>query len=106
MVGPLDTQIVINQSAATEKVQEVQQRHPDLQQRHFALQLEEEREKVQRDVKNSEKLDQAVIRHKEKGEEKPGKRKRPRRGRSQKDENPTDEKDTGEDPGVRIDVFV
>ena len=106
MVGPLDTQIVINQSAATEKVQEVQQRHPDLQQRHFALQLEEEKEKVQREVQDSEKLDQAVIRHKEKGEEKPRKRKRPRRGRSQNGEDSPDEKDTGEDTGVRIDVFV
>ncbi|MBW2122364.1 MAG: hypothetical protein JRH07_11020, partial [Deltaproteobacteria bacterium] len=67
MVGPLDSQIVINQSTTAERVQEVQQRHPDFQQKHFALQLQEEQEKKQRDIRDTEKADQALIRDRRRG---------------------------------------
>ena len=105
MVGPLDSQIVINQSAATEKVQEVQQRHPDLQQRHFALKLEQEQEKMKRDVRETEKPDQAVIRNREKKEEKSKRRQKSERGRMKMGETSLSEEED-EETGGRVDVFV
>lgn len=106
MVGPLDSQIVINQSTATEKVQEVQQRHPDLQQKHFALQFQEERKRRQRDVVDTEKLDQVVIRNREKGEGKPKKRSKSRRdGSTEKEATLSETSDSGE-TGARVDIFV
>jgi len=106
MVGPLDTQIVINQSAATEKVQEVQQRHPDLQQKHFALQLQEEQEKKKRDVRDMEKLDQALIRNREKGDEKARQRRKSRRDRLREGETSLCEEESEDETSGRVDIFV
>jgi len=106
MVGPLDSQIVINQSAAAEKVQEVQQRHPDLQQKHFALRLQEEQERRQRDIVDTEKLDQVVIRNREKKEEKQRDRRKSRRKSSSEDETARCETNNGESTGARVDIFV
>ncbi len=106
MVGPLDSQIVINQSAVAGKVQEVQQRHPDLQQRHFALQLEEEQEKKQQDVRNMEKTDQALIRDRGKRDEKGRKPRRSRRSRLQKGGVSLSEEKGGEETGGQVDIFV
>lgn len=106
MVGPLDSQIVINQSTATEKVQEVQQRHPDLQQKHFALRLQEEQERRQRDVIDTEKLDQVVIRNREKKEDKQKGRKKSRRETPSEGETAQCETHHGENTGARVDIFV
>ncbi len=106
MVGPLDSQIVINQSTATEKVQEVQQRHPDLQQKHFALQLQEEHERRKRNIVDTEKPDQVVIRNQEKREEKQRGRRKSRREASSEDETAQCETHNGENTGARVDIFV
>jgi len=106
MVGPLDSQIVINQSTATEKVQEVQQRHPDLQQKHFALRLQEEQERRQRDIIDTEKLDQVVIRNREKREDKHKGRKKSRREARSEGEKAQCETHHGENTGARVDIFV
>jgi hypothetical protein len=106
MVGPLDSQIVINQSTATEKVQEVQQRHPDLQQKQFALQFQEERERRQRDVVDTERLDQVVIRNREKREEKPKKRRQSQAEGSLENEEKLIEACESGETGARVDIFV
>lgn len=106
MVGPLDSQIVINQSAVAEKVQEVQQRHPDLQQRHFALRLQEEQEKKQQDVRNMEKTDQALIRDRGKRDEKGRKQRRSRRSRLQKGGVSLSEEKGEEETGGQVDIFA
>ena len=106
MVGPLDSQIAINQSTAAEKVQEVQQRQPDLQQKHFSLQFRDEMERRQRDIVDTEKLDQVVIRNREKREEKSKKRRQSGRETSpQNQSNLTEAGESGE-TGVRVDIFV
>jgi len=104
MVGPLDNQIVINQSVATEKVQEVQQRHPDLQQKQFALQLQEEEERKRRDVRDTEKPEQPEIRAREQRNErrrrKKSKRSGPRKGSTQEPETHSDDSER------LVDIFV
>jgi hypothetical protein len=95
MVGPLDSQIVINQSAATEKVQ-----------KHFALRLQEEQERRQRDIVDTEMLDQVVIRNREKREEKQKGRRKSRRKASSEDETAQCETHNGENTGARVDIFV
>ena len=106
MVGPLDSQIAINQSLAAEKVQEVQQRHPDLQQKQFALQLQEEQEKKQRDIRDTEQADQVLLRNSTQKEEKNRKRKKSRRDRLKNGEASLSEEASQEEAGSRVDVFV
>ena len=106
MVGPLDSQIAINQSVAAEKVQEVQQRHPDLQQKQFAHQLQEEQDKKQRDIRDTEKTDQVLIRDHEPRKQKRKGRKKPGRDRSQKNEELLAEENRESQTGVRVDLFV
>jgi hypothetical protein len=106
MVGPLDSQIVINQSVATEKVQEVQQRHPDLQQRHFALRLHEEQEKKQRDIRDTQKTEEALIGTREKKDENRRDRRRERGDPLQKAETALSEENWGEETGCKVDIFV
>ncbi len=105
MLSPLDNQIAINHSVATEKIQEVQQRHPDLQQRQFALQLHEEQESKNRDVRNTERTDQAQIRAREKGEGRARGRKKHRVVRAADESSKSDESKRG-DPARQVDVFV
>ncbi len=104
MVGPLDNQIVINQSVATEKVQEVQQRHPDLQQKQFALQLQEEEERKRRDVRDTEKPEQPEIRARERKEDR---RRRKKSKRSASRESLDQEPEGGSEDSERlVDIFV
>ena len=51
MVRAIDAQQVILQSNMAEKVQQIQQQNPDMQQRYFALQLSEEDRSVKRKSK-------------------------------------------------------
>jgi hypothetical protein len=106
MVGPLDSQIVINQSTAAEKIQEVQQRHPDSQQKQFAHQLQEEQEQKQQDVRDAETLDQVNIRDRQQGEETRKKRKRPRGKQKRKDGTSLRDQQGDEEEGRRVDIFV
>ena len=59
MVRAIDAQQVILQSNMAEKVQQIQQQNPDMQQRYFALHLSEQdrllREKVKQSRKNRKK---------------------------------------------------
>ncbi|MDZ4165911.1 MAG: hypothetical protein U1C55_12360 [Smithellaceae bacterium] len=65
MVRPIDAQLTIMQTSAVEKVQQTQQRHPDMQQRYFETKLKEERDLEKERVRESEKIEWARIREEE-----------------------------------------
>ena len=59
MVRAIDRQESILQSNMTERIQQVQQQHADMQQRYFDIQLSQERRKMQQKVKESEEAERA-----------------------------------------------
>lgn len=61
MVRAIDSQHSILQTNITERVQQVQQQHPDLQQRYFDIQLSQERKKMLQKVKDPEETDRAKL---------------------------------------------
>jgi hypothetical protein len=66
MVGAIERQIL--QSQVTERIQQVQQQHPDMQQQYFKIQFELERRKLKKKVNESDK-----VHHSNVGEEEEGK---------------------------------
>jgi hypothetical protein len=68
MVRAIDAQQVILQSNMAERVQQIQQQNPDMQQRYFALQLSEEDRILKEKVKKSDESEKAIIREKEERE--------------------------------------
>ncbi|MBN2516009.1 MAG: hypothetical protein JXC33_08250 [Deltaproteobacteria bacterium] len=77
MVRSVDIQQVLLQLNSIERVQQVQQQHPDVQQRYFEDQLSKEKKEVKEKVQQSEELEYVLIREEErrgKREEKHGKR--------------------------------
>jgi len=61
MVRAIDRHHSILQTNVTERVQQVQQQHPDLQQRYFDIQLGQERRKMLQKVKDPEETDRAKL---------------------------------------------
>ena len=61
MVSAVDRQQSILQSNITERIQQVQQQHPDLQQRYFEIQLSQERRKMLKKINEPEEMDRAKI---------------------------------------------
>ncbi len=68
MLRAVDLQQVLMQSNSVERVQQAQQQHPDIQQRYFDVQLNEERKLRQEQVKDTEETERARIREKEEQE--------------------------------------
>ncbi|MBW2145395.1 MAG: hypothetical protein JRI22_00085 [Deltaproteobacteria bacterium] len=66
MIGPSDIRIVFSQIPATERVQNVQQQHPDLSQRQFALLLKEQQERKKLEVQDTERTEEEKISEDEK----------------------------------------
>ena len=69
MVRSLDVQQIILQSNATERIQQVQQRHPDVQQQYFGDQLDKEKTVLKEKIKNLEESERLMIKEKEEKEE-------------------------------------
>jgi hypothetical protein len=65
MVRAIDRQHSVLQTNITERVQQVQQQHPDLQQRYFDIQLSQERKKMLQKVKDPEETARAKLREAE-----------------------------------------
>jgi hypothetical protein len=59
MVGAIERQIL--QSQVTERIQQVQQQHPDMQQQYFKIQFELERRKLKKKVNESDKIHHQTI---------------------------------------------
>ena len=106
MVRSLDVQQIILQSNAVERVQQVQQQHPDLQQRYFADQLNKEKSSLKEKVKDLEESERLMI----KEEERQPKRKKNPKGSKQKREE-EDASDVSNDlstdeVGGKVDIKV
>lgn len=68
MVRAIDAQQSILQTHSTEKVQQIQQQHADMQQRYFQLKLSEEDRLTKERVNHSDETQKAAIREKEERE--------------------------------------
>ncbi len=106
MVRSLDVQQIILQSNAVERVQQVQQQHPDLQQRYFVDQLNKEKSLLKEKVKDLEESERLMI----KEEERQSKRKKDPKGSKQKREK-EDTSDVSNDlstdeVGGKVDIKV
>lgn len=103
MVRAIDAQQVILQSSVVEKIQHIQQQNPDMQQRHFALQLSEQDRLLKEKVNHSDESEKATIKEKQDRE---------RNQKEKKDQNKenTDllaaKEDESEDEGGHINVKV
>ncbi|MDD2670946.1 MAG: hypothetical protein PHG91_00425 [Syntrophales bacterium] len=71
MVRGVDIQQVLIQSNSVERVQQVQQQHPDLQQRYLEVQIKEERKISKESVKNTPESEHARIQEKPEQEKSP-----------------------------------
>lgn len=102
MVRAIDAQQVILQSNMAEKVQQIQQQNPDMQQRYFALHLSEQDRLLKEKVKQSEESEKAAIKEKEERES------RRKRKEQQAQENPEHFAvlENGEDEGGLINIKV
>jgi hypothetical protein len=65
MAGSISNLQSVLQTNITERIQQVQQQHPDMQQRYFEIQLREERRKMLQKVKDAEEADRVKIRDEE-----------------------------------------
>ena len=70
MVRAIDAQQLIAQIHPTEKVQQIQQQHGDMQQRYFQLELSEQDRIFREKVKQSEESEKAIIKEKEEQKDK------------------------------------
>jgi len=61
VVRPIEMNQGIMQAHATEKIQKVQQQHPDMQQRYFSLQLHEEKKRQSEKVPDTEETKKKII---------------------------------------------
>jgi hypothetical protein len=61
VVRPIEMNQGIMQAHATEKIQKIQQQHPDMQQRYFSLQLQEEHKRQREKVSDAEEAKKKII---------------------------------------------
>jgi hypothetical protein len=59
MVSAIEKQIL--QSQVMERIQQIQQQHPDTQQQYFKIQFSQERRKLKKKVNESENIHHAII---------------------------------------------
>lgn len=104
MVRPIDAQQSILQSHSMEKVQNVQQQHPDMQQRYLNIQLTEERRLHKEKVKDLEQKDAAVIKDTFEREQKKREMKDQHASEDQESLNPEADPDEEPLPGSHIDI--
>jgi hypothetical protein len=61
VVRPIEANQGIMQAHATEKIQKIQQQHPDMQQKYFSIQLQEEHKRQQEKVSEAEEAKKKSI---------------------------------------------
>jgi hypothetical protein len=59
MVSAIERQVL--QSQVMERIQQVQQKHPDMQQHYFAIQFSQDRRKLKNKVNESDKIHRAKV---------------------------------------------
>ena len=65
MARAIDLQSSILQTSVTERVQQIQQQHADMQQRYFQLKLSEEDRLAREKIREFEEAEKAKLRRKE-----------------------------------------
>lgn len=65
MVRPIDAQHAMLQSTKVEKIQQVQQQNPEMQQKYLAMQLAEQDRLMKEKVKHSEETEKVTLREKQ-----------------------------------------
>lgn len=103
MVRPLDLQQIILQSNPVEKIQQAQQKHPEMQQRQFDLELAEEKKLQQEKTRQLHESEQARIRREE---QRQGRREGDRKGRQNPESSQGQVQEDAPEQGGRIDVKV
>ncbi len=102
MAGAIDLQHSVLQAPAADKVQQAHQQHPDMQQRYFSLQMNEDRKLRKEKINRSDDAEKALIRD--------GNRKRNPRDRQAlrkvdgAEEMPSEDEESGH--GGRINITV
>jgi hypothetical protein len=100
MVSAIERQLL--QSKIIERIQQVQQQHPDLQQQYFEVQLSQERRRMMKKINESDQIYHPMIDDKEerKHQQDPSKR--------QKTEEPDGKEDikSEQEPHCHIDIKV
>ncbi len=104
MLRSIDMQQVILQSNAAERVQQVQQQHPDMQQKYFATELNRERQEQTEKVGQSEENERIRLQTEKDREER--KRKPARRRNDSEDAAEADSDDAEEKQFGRINIRV
>jgi hypothetical protein len=104
MVRAIDAQQVILQSSMAEKVQQIQQQNPDMQQRYFALQLSEQDRILKEKVKQSEESEKAAIKEKEDRES--GRKRKEQHSQENSEHLAAGEDSEFEDEGGHINIKV
>jgi len=106
MLRAVDLQQVFSQTSSLEKVQNVKQQRPDVEYRHFIQQLNEEDDRIKREVRESHKAEETEIKDEDRGKE--GKRGGERRKAASKEDNSpvTLEKPPEIDQGKIVDIII
>ncbi len=106
MVRSLDVQQIILQSNAAERVHQVQQQHPDLQQRYFADQLNKEKSLLKEKVKDLEESERLMIKEEER---QPKRKKNPKGSKQKREEEDTSDVNNDlstDEVGGKVDIKV
>lgn len=100
MGSPVNMNQSVLQSVISERVQQVQQQHPDMQQRYFEHQLTQERVRKQHKVNDFEEADYIDLRDKEKRNQRTDQQ----QTRNEKKPSPETETGVGTDQSAIIDI--
>ncbi len=100
MISAIETQVL--QSKVIERIQQVQQQHPDLQQQYFAVHLNEEHRRKMKRINDSEEISDIKLSDEE------GKKRKQRQGKREAEGSSErgNEEPSRQDPHCHIDIKV
>ena len=103
MVRAIDAQQVILQSSVAERIQQIQQQNPDMQQRYFALQLSEQDRLLKDKISQTDESEEATLKGKK---EKNSKQQEGNRSNQDDPQLIVAEQDESTDEGGHINIKV
>ncbi|MDI9571142.1 MAG: hypothetical protein QM278_10580 [Pseudomonadota bacterium] len=106
MLTTIEMQQSIAQLHAMEKIQQVQQQHADLQQRHFASQLHEERKRLKEKVNDADEAEFRRLQEREADARSGGRRDEAKRRSAVRGPSEEPPEETAVEEGSRIDIRV
>ena len=101
----LDVSQVILQINSVERVQQVQQQHPDVQQRYFKDELRKEEKELKEKVKDTREAENPVIDEKDRRNRQEG-RSKGKKGNEREDTDDKDNMSLADECGVTVDIKV